>query len=76
MLYSRRGSLPSVKSISRSLSNRKIVILIFLLSDCLSFAGLLLAYGILRVGQTTWHHPGETILGINFTAVLNFLLIF
>jgi heme/copper-type cytochrome/quinol oxidase subunit 3 len=56
---------------------------IFLLSDALSFAGLLLAYGILRGGSTVWHHaadpvhhlPAEPELGIAFTAGLTFLLI-
>ena len=41
----------------------------------ISFSGLLLAYGILRGASTTWHHPGEPQLGINFTAGLTFLLI-
>jgi cytochrome c oxidase subunit III len=62
----------------------KIGMWIFLLSDALSFAGLLLAYGILRGGSKTWppnlalvdaagrHEPH---LGINFTAGLTFLLI-
>jgi len=53
----------------------KIGMWIFLLSDGMSFAGLLLAYGILRGGSHIWHHPGEPILGINFTAALTFLLI-
>lgn len=55
----------------------KIGMWIFLLSDALSFAGLLLAYGILRGGAPAgaWHHPGEPELGINFTAGLTFLLI-
>src|SRR5713226_6245779 len=58
----------------------KIGMWIFLLSDAFSFGGLLLAYGILRGGTSgippeTWHHPGEPILGINFTAGLTFLLI-
>ncbi len=53
----------------------KIGMWIFLLSDALSFAGLLLAYGILRGGSAVWHHPGEPSLGINFTAGLTFLLI-
>lgn len=53
----------------------KLGMWIFLLSDCLSFAGLLLAYGILRGGSSTWHQPGEPALGINFTAGLTFLLI-
>jgi cytochrome c oxidase subunit III len=53
----------------------KIGMWIFLLSDALSFAGLLLAYGILRGGAKVWHHEGEPVLGINFTAGLTFLLI-
>src|SRR5262245_29050382 len=53
----------------------KLGMWIFLLSDALSFAGLLLAYGILRGGSSIWHHPGEPELGINFTAGLTFLLI-
>lgn len=53
----------------------KIGMWIFLLSDALSFAGLLLAYGILRGGSEVWRHPNEPVLGINFTAGLTFLLI-
>src|SRR5437868_6847840 len=55
----------------------KIGMWIFLLSDALSFAGLLLAYGILRGGSRVWHDPAlhEPTLGINFTAGLTFLLI-
>jgi len=55
----------------------KIGMWIFLLSDALSFAGLLLAYGILRGGAKAWHDPAlhEPRLGINFTAGLTFLLI-
>ena len=53
----------------------KIAMWIFLLSDALSFGGLLLAYGILRGGSAEWHHPGEPELGIPFTALLTFLLI-
>ena len=47
---------------------------IFLLSDALSFSGLLLGYAILRAGSTSWPDPSDT-LGINFTALLTFLLI-
>jgi cytochrome c oxidase subunit III len=55
----------------------KIGMWIFLLSDCFSFGGLLLAYGILRGGSKVWHDPAlhEPILGIPFTAGLTFLLI-
>src|SRR6185503_3071325 len=60
----------------------KLGMWIFLLSDAFSFGGLLLAYGILRGGSTVWRHPAggafqiaEPSLGINFTALLTFLLI-
>jgi cytochrome c oxidase subunit III len=54
----------------------KIGMWIFLLSDALMFGGFLLAYGILRAGsEVPWHSPGEPRLGINFTAILTFLLI-
>jgi len=53
----------------------KIGMWIFLMSDALSFAGLLLAYGILRGESAVWRHPGEPALGIAFTAALTFLLI-
>ena len=52
----------------------KIGMWIFLLSDAMSFVGLLLGYGILRSGSPDWPHPA-TKLGIPFTAVLTFLLI-
>ena len=48
---------------------------IFLLSDANMFAGLLLAYGVLRGGAEVWRPPGQPALGINFTAGLTFLLI-
>jgi cytochrome c oxidase subunit 3 len=56
----------------------KIAMWIFLCSDAFSFAGLLLAYGILRGGAKHWPPDvslGEPHLGINFTALLTFLLI-
>ena len=53
----------------------KIAMWIFLVSDGLSFAGLLLAYGILRGESLVWRHPGEPSLGVAFTAGLTFLLI-
>lgn len=53
----------------------KIAMWIFLVSDGLSFAGLLLAYGILRGESLVWRHPDEPALGIAFTAGLTFLLI-
>jgi cytochrome c oxidase subunit 3 len=53
----------------------KIAMWLFLLSDAFSFGGLLLGYGILRAHSEIWRHEGEPILGINFTAILTFLLI-
>jgi len=53
----------------------KIAMWIFLVSDGLSFAGLLLAYGILRGESLVWRHPDEPALGVAFTAGLTFLLI-
>ena len=52
----------------------KIGMWIFLLSDALTFAGFLLAYGILRGSTEPWN-VGEPDFGINFTAGLTFLLI-
>jgi cytochrome c oxidase subunit III len=53
----------------------KIGMWIFLLSDANMFAGLLLAYGILRGGSEVWRPSDQPALGINFTAGLTFLLI-
>lgn len=53
----------------------KIGMWIFLVSDALTFGGLLLSYGVLRGVATVWRHPGEPALGVNFTAALTFLLI-
>ncbi len=53
----------------------KIAMWIFLVSDALTFAGLLISYGVLRGGAAVWRHPGEPSLGVNFTAGLTFLLI-
>ncbi|MEC7239846.1 MAG: cytochrome c oxidase subunit 3 [Myxococcota bacterium] len=65
----------------------KIGMWLFLLSDCFSFSGLLLAYGILRAGVDVWHCTPEVIAagiecgpiepeyGLDFTAALTFILI-
>ncbi|HEY4122283.1 MAG TPA: cytochrome c oxidase subunit 3 [Byssovorax sp.] len=57
----------------------KIGMWVFLLSDAFSFGGLLLAYGILRGGTKGEWGPSPSLhephLGINFTALLTFLLI-
>jgi heme/copper-type cytochrome/quinol oxidase subunit 3 len=64
----------------------KLGMWLFLLSDGFSFGGLLLAYGILRGSSDYWGCVSpevvaqygctpEPMLGINFTAVLTFVLI-
>jgi heme/copper-type cytochrome/quinol oxidase subunit 3 len=55
-------------------SSGKLGMWIFLLTDAMSFGGLLLAYGILRGGAHHWPDPSER-LGITFTAVMTFDLI-
>ncbi len=55
-------------------STGKLAMWIFLISDALSFAGLLLGYGILRGNNPSWPNPTH-YLGINFTAGMTFLLI-
>lgn len=57
-----------------SASDGKIAMWVFLCSDALSFAGLLLGYGILRGHTPSWPDPTR-YLGINFTAAMTFLLI-
>jgi DMSO reductase family type II enzyme heme b subunit len=70
-----------------SASQGKIGMWLFLLSDCFSFSGLLLGYGVLRSGSEVWHctpevlaagiqcGPIEPEFGLGFTAVLTFILI-
>ncbi len=53
----------------------KIGMWVFLISDAFSFAGLLLAYGMLRSGAAAWRFPGEPPLGVSFTAGLTVLLV-
>lgn len=52
----------------------KVGMWIFLVTDAMTFGGLLLAYGILRIGNTEWPLP-SSILGIPFTGVMTFVLI-
>jgi len=52
----------------------KVGMWIFLLTDAMSFGGLLLGYGILRSGSHDWPDP-STRLGIPFTALMTFVLI-
>lgn len=53
----------------------KLGMWLFLLSDAFSFAGLLVAYGVLRAAAPVWWRAGEPGLHIGFTAGLTFLLI-
>jgi heme/copper-type cytochrome/quinol oxidase subunit 3 len=55
-------------------SSGKLGMWIFLLTDAMSFGGLLLAYAIIRAGAHHWPDP-STRLGIGFTAVMTFDLI-
>jgi heme/copper-type cytochrome/quinol oxidase subunit 3 len=57
-----------------SASSGKIGMWIFLLTDAMSFGGLLLAYAILRSGAHNWPDPSKR-LGIPFTAAMTFDLI-
>ena len=57
-----------------SATSGKVGMWIFLLTDAMSFGGLLLAYGILRAGSHNWPDP-TTRLGIPFTAGMTFDLI-
>ncbi len=52
----------------------KLGMWIFLAADAMSFGGLLAGYGALRYGDPTWPKP-STILGIQLTAFMTFLLI-
>jgi heme/copper-type cytochrome/quinol oxidase subunit 3 len=52
----------------------KVGMWIYLVTDAMTFAGLLIAYGILRAGNTQWPLP-TSVLGIQFTAVMTFVLI-
>jgi cytochrome c oxidase subunit III len=52
----------------------KVGMWVFLLTDAMSFSGLLLGYGILRSQSHNWPNPAER-LGIPSTAVMTFALI-
>ena len=52
----------------------KVGMWIFLVTDAMTFGGLLLAYGILRAGNKGWPAP-TSVLGIPFTAIMTFVLI-
>lgn len=52
----------------------KLGMWIFLVGDAMSFGSLIVGYGILRFASANWPVPA-TILGINLTAFMTFLLI-
>jgi cytochrome c oxidase subunit 3 len=52
----------------------KVGMCVFLVTDAMTFAGLLLGYAILRAGNPKWPLP-STVLGIPFTGVMTFVLI-
>jgi cytochrome c oxidase subunit III len=55
-------------------SDGKVGMWVFLLTDAMSFSGILLGYGILRGQSHNWPNPA-TRLGIPSTAVMTFILI-
>jgi len=52
----------------------KLMMWVFLCSDAMSFAGLLAAYGAVRLGSSDWPIPA-TRLGVPLTALNTFILI-
>ena len=52
----------------------KIGMWIFLVTDAMSFSGLLLAYGILRATKD-WPNPAEALGGVGFSGFMTFLLV-
>src|SRR5437016_1472174 len=52
----------------------KVGMWLFLVSDALTFGGLLCAYGALRIGSPDWPVPGH-VLDIPLTAVNTFILV-
>ncbi|MFQ5852364.1 MAG: heme-copper oxidase subunit III [Candidatus Binatia bacterium] len=52
----------------------KLGMWIFLAGDGMSFGALIVGYGILRISSANWPLP-SSVLGINLTALMTFLLI-
>jgi len=52
----------------------KIGMWLFLVTDAMSFSGLLIAYGILRATKP-WPHPVEALGGVELSGFMTFLLI-
>jgi heme/copper-type cytochrome/quinol oxidase subunit 3 len=53
----------------------KIGMWMFLTTDAMSFAGLLLAYGVLRATRPDWPNPVEALGGVGLSGFMTFLLI-
>jgi heme/copper-type cytochrome/quinol oxidase subunit 3 len=71
------GSNPPIKKqadIFGGAYHGKAGLWVYLMTDGLTFGGLLLGYGILRIRNPEWPHPA-TYLGIGLSAVATFLLI-
>jgi heme/copper-type cytochrome/quinol oxidase subunit 3 len=52
----------------------KLGMWLFLVGDAISFGGLIVGYGLLRLASSNWPVPAE-VLGVNLTAFMTFLLI-
>src|SRR5947207_2634168 len=52
----------------------KVGMWLFLISDALTFGGLLCAYGALRIGSSDWPNPSQ-VLDIPLTAFNTFVLV-
>jgi len=68
------GPIPQAEPTFGAATTGKVGMWIFLVTDAMTFGGLLLAYGILRAGNKGWPAP-TSVLGIPFTAVMTFVLI-
>lgn len=53
----------------------KIGMWLFLMTDAMSFSGLLLAYGVLRATVHDWPNPVEALGGVGLSSTMTFLLI-
>ncbi len=67
-------SAPHAMSTSTGIDNRKLMMWLFLASECLFFAGLIAAYLIYRGKSLVGPYPGD-LYDIPFTSVSSFVLI-
>ena len=56
-------------------SPNKIGMWLFLVTDGMSFSGLLLAYAVLRATQPSWPNPVEALGGVFLSGIMTFILI-